>query len=82
MKLKKDIYVATENIQAFYKSEIKEGSLLYPLSKEDKPIRHNGKSHCRFVFDTIKGAKAHDSPKGNKRVSIWAVNGILENCIK
>ena len=82
MKLKKDVFVANEDLRGFYGSTIKKGTLLYPLHKQDKPIRHNGASHCRFVFDTVKGAKSHRyEPQNNIRISIWAVNGKFEENI-
>ncbi len=71
MKLKNDTFLLNEDTQGFYKSTIKAGTVLHCYNTIDKPTRHNGESHYRFVFDTIKGASGHNSPIGNKRTSIW-----------
>jgi hypothetical protein len=80
--LKKESYIAQEDIHGFYGSKISAGTVLYPSNKADKGIFHNFAWSYRFVFDTMKGATAHDLPKGNVRCAIWYTKGQFENSIK
>lgn len=81
MKIENKPYTVTEDTTGFYGSKLKQGTTVYPLYTSDKPIKSNGKYWCRFVFDTIKGSKAHGID-GNKRIAVWAVNGKLEGIVK
>lgn len=81
MKIKDKPYTVTEETAGFYGSKLPKGTTVYPLYIADKPIKHGGKYYCRFVFDTKKGAKAHGID-GNKRISVWAINGKLDGIVR
>lgn len=80
-KLKHPIWITQRDITGFYNSMIPADTLIYPASMEDSGVYVDG--WCfRFIFDTIQGATAHNSPTGNIRTSVWYEKGCWDKLIK